>query len=85
MAGTIDLFGKFAPAGRDEQAERDVGAILRDLPADHLARRAFARGRATMEIAHHLRDRRDLTHKLMNTCWDHYRRISPRIAKRRPR
>lgn len=83
MDNRIDLFRAVLHTGRDEQANRDVAAILAVLPDDHLARRAFLRGRATMEITNHLRDRRDLTHKLMNVSWDHYRRTSPRIARPR--
>lgn len=71
----------FARGDRDEQADREVEAILAELPDDHLARRAFARGRATMEITNHLRDRRDLMHKLMNSCWDSYRRTTPRTRR----
>jgi hypothetical protein len=69
---------------RDEQANREVAAILADLPRDHLALRAFARGRATFEITNHLRDRRDLFHMLTNVSWDHYRRTKPRLARGRP-
>lgn len=67
---------------RDEQADREVGAILAELPRDHFARRAFERGRATTEITNHLRDRRDLFHRLMNVTWDHYRRTVPRARSR---
>lgn len=74
----------FMTGERDEQADREVGQFLAELPPDHLARRAYARGRATMEITHHLRDRRDLAHKLMNACWDHYRRTTPRVVRGRP-
>jgi hypothetical protein len=84
MGTRIDLFGDFAQGGRDEQANREVEAILSELPPDHLARRAFARGRATVEITNHLRTRRDLSHKLMNVSWDHYRRTSPRLSRSRP-
>ena len=84
MGTRIDLFGNVGLGGRDEQANRDVEAILSELPGHHLARRAFSRGRATVEITNHLRDRRDLTHKLMNASWDHYRRTSPRMARSRP-
>ena len=83
MENRIDLF-RVLHTGRDEQANNDVAAILAELPEDHLARRAFIRGRATMDISNHLRDRRDLTHKLMNASWDHYRRTSPRMARSRP-
>ena len=69
----------FTPADRDEQANREVAAILAVLPRDHLARRAYARGRATMEITNHLSDRRDLFHELMNVSWDHYRRKTSRL------
>ncbi len=71
----------FARGDRDAQADREVEAILAELPDDHLARRAFARSRATMEITNHLRDRRDLTHKLMNSSWDCYRRTTPRTGR----
>ena len=73
--------GFFEARDRDDLAERDLATILAELPHDHLARRAFARGRATAEITNHLRDRRDLTHKVMSASWDHYRRVSPRIAR----
>ena len=76
--------GLFESRDRDEQANREVAAILAVLPRDHLARRAFARGRATIEITNHLRDRRDLFHGLMNVSWDHYRRTKPRLARGRP-
>ena len=72
------------PSNRDDQANREVAAILAELPRDHLARRAFARGRSTVDITNHLRERRDLAHKLMNSCWDHHRRTSPRFARGRP-
>ena len=64
---------------RDEQANAEIAAILAVLPRDHLALRAFARGRATMEITNHLRNRRDLFHELMNVSWDHYRRKTARL------
>jgi hypothetical protein len=67
-------FGNPGSADRDEQANREVAAILADLPADHFARRAFIRGRSTADITAHLRDRRDLAHKMMNASWDCYRR-----------
>lgn len=73
--------GLFEAADRDEQANREVAAILAVLPRDHLALRAFARGRATMEITNHLRDRRDLFHELMNVSWDHYRRKTSRLRR----
>ncbi len=76
-------FGVFT-SGRDAQSEREVAAILAELAPDHLARRAFIRGRLTVEITNHLCDRRDLAHKLMNACWDNYRRTSPRIARQSP-
>jgi hypothetical protein len=84
MGTRIDLFGNLEQCGRDEQADREVEKILSELPPDHLARRAFARGRATVEITNHLRTRRDLSHKLMNVSWDHYRRTSPRASRPRP-
>ena len=80
----VNPIGLFASSGRDAQADREVEAVLAILPPDHLARRAFMRGRATMEITHHLRDRRDLAHRLMSACWDHYRRNNPRIQRRSP-
>ena len=83
MGTRIDLFGNFGQAGRDEQADREVQTILAERPADHLARRAFARGRTTVEITNHLRTRRDLAHKLMNATWDHYRRTSTRQSRSR--
>ena len=75
--------GIFNGRDRDAQADREVDAILAELPRDHLARRAFARGRAITEITNHLRDRRDLFHRLMNVSWDHYRRTVPRNARNR--
>lgn len=75
-----NFFGSPQSCDRDEQANREVQAILAELPEDHLARRAFARGRSTADITAHLRTRRDLTYKLMNASWDYYRR-----AKQRPR
>jgi hypothetical protein len=80
---TRSPFGIFNGHDRDEQADREVAAILAGLPRDHLACRAFARGRATTEITNHLRDRRDLFHRLMNVSWDHYRRTVPRSARNR--
>lgn len=73
--------GVLDAADRDEQANREVAAILAALPRDHLARRAFLRGRATVDIANHLRDRRDLADKLMNACWDSYRRKKLRAVR----
>ena len=73
----------FNAADRDEQAEREVAAILAVLPRDHLARRAFARGRATMEITNHLSNRRDLFHEIMNASWDCYRRKTSRLRHSR--
>ena len=84
MGTRIDLFARFGHGGRDEQADREVEMILSELPPDHLARRAFIRGRATVEITNHLSERRDLAHKLMNASWDHHRRTSPRAARGRP-
>ena len=75
--------GIFNGRDRDDQADREVDAILAELPRDHLARRAFARGRAITEITNHLRERRDLFHRLMNVSWDHYRRSVPRSARNR--
>ncbi|MEO8203347.1 MAG: hypothetical protein ABI630_05760 [Betaproteobacteria bacterium] len=75
----------FSLSGRDAQAESEVAAILAALPLDHLARRAFARGRTTIDITNHLRDRPDLGHGLMSVCWDHYRRQSPRMRHPSPR
>jgi hypothetical protein len=75
--------GLFETGDRDEQANCEVAAILAGLPRDHLARRAFARGRATMEITNHLPDRRDLFHRLMNVSWDNHRRKSSRPARSR--
>ncbi len=83
MGTKIDLFTNFGQGGRDEQADREVGAILAELSTDHLARRAFARGRTTVEITNHLRTRPDLAHKLMNATWDHYRRTSTRQSRSR--
>jgi acetyl-CoA carboxylase carboxyltransferase component len=68
----------FESGERDDQANREVAAILAALPRDHLARRAFARERPTIDITNHLRDRRDLFHELMNVSWDHYRRKTSR-------
>jgi hypothetical protein len=72
--------GLFQSGDRDEKADREVATILSELPRDHLALRAFARGRATVEITNHLRDRRDLFHQLMNISWDNYRRKTTRPA-----
>ena len=84
MASKIEFPSAFFHAGdRDERANREVAGILADLPRDHLARRAFARGRSTIEITNHLRDRRDLFHRLMNVSWDHFRRTRPRSARNR--
>jgi hypothetical protein len=69
---------------RDELADCEVAAILAELPRDHLALRAFMRGRATVEICNHLRDRRELVTRLMNVCWDCYRRTAPRQRTGRP-
>jgi hypothetical protein len=75
--------GLFGARDRDDQADREVATILAELPRDHLARRAFARGRTTTEITNHLSQRRDLFHRLMNVSWDHYRRTVPRSARSR--
>jgi hypothetical protein len=77
----IDPAGIYKSTDRDEQANREIAAILSELPPDHLARRAFARGRATADITSHLPDRRDLTCKLMNASWDYYRRARPRRGR----
>ena len=82
----INPFGTlFGAADRDDQANREVAAALASLPRDHLARRAFMRGRATIEITHHLRDRRELADRLMNACWDSYRRKKLRAVQSGPR
>ena len=76
--------GLFESGDRDEQENREVAVILAGLPRDHLACRAFVRGRATIEITNHLRDRLELFHKLMNVTWNHYRRTKLRRAGGRP-
>lgn len=75
--------GLFETGDRDEQANREVAAILAGLSGNHLARRAFARGRTTIDITNHLRDRRELFHKVMNVSWDQYRRKASRAARNR--
>jgi hypothetical protein len=73
--------GLFESGDRDDIANREVADLLAALPRDHLARRAFARGRTTVEITHHLRNRRDLADRLMNACWDSYRRKKLRAVR----
>jgi len=75
--------GVFTTGDRDAEANREVAAILADLPRDHLALRAFSRGRTTVDISNHLRDRRDLFHQLMNVSWDQYRRKTSRLRHSR--
>lgn len=82
---TMHSFGSLDTGHRDEQADGEVAAILAGLPADHLARRAFARGRSTADITVHLRDRRDLAYRLMNVSWDYHQRTRRKHSRNEPR
>src|SRR5882762_8319428 len=65
LAETIDL------SGRDEQADREVAAILAELPADHPARQAFAERRDTIALTHLVAARKDLVKRLVDTYFAH--------------
>jgi hypothetical protein len=70
--------GNWDSTGRDKRTNDEIAAILSDLPGEHLARRAFARGRTMADIALHLRERRDLRNRLLNASWDQHRRATRR-------
>jgi hypothetical protein len=59
---------------RDAQSIREITEILRELPAAHPARVAFADGRPTMELVRLLRDHQDLVKQLMDSYWGEHRR-----------
>jgi hypothetical protein len=51
-------------SGRDEQANREVAAILAELPAEHQARVAFEGGKDTIALTHLVADRKDFVEQL---------------------